>query len=56
MMPDVDRPTRGSEFARRIAEVPEEEVDDETAARIVAAEQEQGESISHAELKLRLGL
>ena len=43
-------------FARRLAEVPEEDVDDETAARILAAEAEQGESISHGELKQRLGL
>jgi hypothetical protein len=45
-----------AEFARRLAEVPEEAVDGETAARIMAAEAEQGESISHNELKRRLGL
>jgi hypothetical protein len=44
------------EFARRLAEAPEEEVDEETTARILAAEAEQGESISHGELKQRLGL
>jgi hypothetical protein len=44
------------EFARRLAEAPEEEVDDETTARILAAEAEQGETISHGELKHRLGL
>ena len=44
------------EFARRLAEAPEEEVDDATIARILAAEAEQGESISHGELKQRLGL
>ena len=44
------------EFARRLAEAPEEEVDEETIARILAAEAERGESISHEELKQRLGL
>jgi len=44
------------EFARRLAEAPEEEVDEETIARILAAEAEQGEIISHGELKQRLGL
>ena len=44
------------EFARRLAEVPEEEADEETVARILAAEAEQGETISHGELKRRLGL
>jgi hypothetical protein len=44
------------EFGRRLAGVPEEEVDEETTARILAAEAEHGESISHGELKQRLGL
>jgi hypothetical protein len=44
------------EFARRLAEAPEEEVDEETTANILAAEAEHGESISHGELKQRLGL
>jgi hypothetical protein len=44
------------QFARRLADVPEEDVDDETVARILAADAEQGESISHGELKQRLGL
>jgi hypothetical protein len=44
------------EFAHRLAEAPEEEVDEETAARIFAAEAERGEIISHGELKQRLGL
>jgi hypothetical protein len=35
---------------------PEEEVDEGTTARILAAEAEQGEVISHGELKRRLGL
>ena len=41
---------------RLLAEAPEEEVDEGTAARILAAEAEQGEGISHWELKQRLGL
>ncbi|MCU1235017.1 MAG: hypothetical protein JWP63_2984 [Candidatus Solibacter sp.] len=44
------------EFAHRLAEAPEEEVDDETIDRILAAEAEQGENISHGELKRQLGL
>ena len=43
------------EFARRLAEAPEEEVDEETTARIFAAEAERGEIVSHGELKRRLG-
>ena len=50
------QPISDEEFARRLAEAPEEEVDDETIARILAAEAEKGESISHGELKQRLGL
>jgi hypothetical protein len=49
-------PISDEEFARRLAEAPEEEVDEETIARILAAEAEQGENISHGELKLRLCL
>ena len=44
------------DFARRLAEAPEEETDQETMARILAAEVEQGEVVSHGELKQRLGL
>jgi hypothetical protein len=47
---------RDEEFARRLAEAPEEEADEETVARILAAEAEQGEIVSHGELKRRLGL
>ena len=50
------QPISDEEFARRLAEVEEEEADEETAARSVAAEAEPGESISHDELKQRLGL
>jgi hypothetical protein len=44
------------EFARRFAEAPEEEADEETVVHIRAAEAEQGEMVSHGELKRRLGL
>ena len=44
------------EFARRLAEAPEDEVDEETIARILAADAEQGESLSHGDMKQRLGL
>lgn len=50
------RPIGNEDFARRLAEAPEEEVDEETATRILAAEAESGESISYGELKQRLGL
>jgi hypothetical protein len=50
------QPISDEEFARSLAEAPEEEVDEGTAARILAAEAERGESISHGELKQRLGL
>ena len=50
------RPISDAEFARRLAEAPEEEVDEETIARILAAEAEHGENVSHGELKQRLGL
>jgi len=50
------RPISDEEFARRLAAAPEEEVDQETMARILAAEAEHGESISHEQMKQRLGL
>ena len=50
------QPIGNEEFARRLAMAAEEEVDDGTAARILAAEGERGEIISHGELKQRLGL
>lgn len=43
-------------FARRLAEAPEEAVDEETTVHILAAEAEPGERISHDELRRRLGL
>ena len=52
---DLDR-LHDEEFARRLAKAPEEAVDGETAARILAAEAEPGESISYEELKRGLGL
>ncbi|MBZ5624375.1 MAG: hypothetical protein LAQ69_37615 [Acidobacteriia bacterium] len=53
---DARQSVNDEEFARRLAEAPEEELDEETTARILAAEAEQGGSISHGELKQRLGL
>ena len=50
------QPISDEEFARRLAEAPEEEVDEATAARILAAEAERGEIISHGEVSQRLGL
>jgi hypothetical protein len=53
---DAPQSIDDEEFARLFAEAPEVAVDDETAARVLAAEAEQGESTSHNELKRRLGL
>jgi len=54
---DLDRQSiDDAELARVLAEAPEEEVDEQTATCILAAEAEQGESISHGEWKRRLGL
>ena len=50
------QPISDDEFARCLAEAPEEEADEETVACILAAEAEQGEIVSHGELKRRLGL
>jgi len=50
------QPVSDEEFARLLAEAPAEEADEETVARILAAEAEQGEMVSHGELKRRLGL
>jgi len=50
------QPINDEEFARRLAEAPEEEVDEETVTRILAAEADAGETVSHGELKRRLGL
>jgi hypothetical protein len=50
------QPISDEEFVRRLAEASEEEVDEETVARILAAEAEKRESISHEEMKQRLGL
>ena len=50
------QPISDEEFARRLAMAPEEEVDEGTAARILAAEAERGEIVSHGELRQRLGL
>jgi hypothetical protein len=50
------QPISDEDFAQRLAEVSEEDADEETAIRILAAEAEDGETISHSELKHRLGL
>ena len=52
---DSRQPISDQQFVRRLAEVPDEEVDEETIARILAAEAEQGELVSHEEMKQRLG-
>ena len=53
---ETQQPIGHEEFARMLAEAPEEHVDEETVDAILAAEAEQGEVISHDELKRRLGL
>ena len=53
---DTQQTITDEEFARLVAEAPEEQVNEETTARILAAEAEHGESISHEELKQRLGI
>ena len=50
------QPVSDEEFARRLAEAPEEEAGEEAVARILAAEAEKGEVVSHGELMRRLGL
>jgi hypothetical protein len=52
----TSQPVSDEQWARRLAEAPEEELDAETAARVLAAEAEPGLPISHGELKQRLGL
>jgi hypothetical protein len=52
----TSQPISDEQWASRLAEAPEEEVDAETAARILAADAEQGETISHTELRRRLGV
>ena len=48
-------PISSEEFARRLAEASEEDVDEDTVARVLAAETEDG-AVIHADLKQRLGL
>ena len=54
----LEEPQRVSdgEFARRLAEVSEEEVDQGTTACILAAEAGGGELISHEEMRKRRGM
>jgi biotin carboxyl carrier protein len=54
--PETSQPISDEQLARRLAEAPQEEVDAETVARILAAEAEPGETVSHGELRKRLGL
>jgi hypothetical protein len=53
---DTLQPISDEEFAHRLSESPPEEVDEETSARILAAETGQGDNVSHDELKRRLDL
>jgi len=53
---DPGRPLNDEEFVRGLAEAAEEDVDEETGRRILAAEAEEGEFVSHDEMKRRLGL
>jgi hypothetical protein len=55
-LPAPTPPISDDVFARRLGEAGEEEVDEETVARILAAEAERGENIAHGELEQRLGL
>ena len=48
---EIRKSISDEKFARRLAELPEEEVDEATVTRILAAEAEQGESISHGEIR-----
>ena len=50
------QPIGDEEFAHRLAEASEEEADEDTVARVLAAEADQGGIVSHGELKHRLGL
>ncbi|GEM_PF-6492756 len=49
-------PISDAEFARRLAQAPEEDADDETVARVLAAESEKGQDISFDEMKRQLRL
>ena len=53
---EASQPITDEQFACCLSRSPEEEVDQPARARLLAAEAEQGESISHADLKRRLGL
>ena len=49
-------PISDEEFVRRLSELPEEDVDEETVARVLASEAEPGDNVTLDELKVRLGL
>jgi len=53
---EAAQPVSDEELVGRLQNTPEEELDEETTLRILAAESEPGENISHRELKQRLGL
>jgi hypothetical protein len=53
---DTSQSISVEEFACRLAEAPTEEIDAETIARVLAAEGEPGEIVSHEELRRRLSL
>ena len=50
------RPISNEEFVRILANAPEEEIDDETGAELLAAEAEEGPYTTHDEMKRLLGL
>ena len=53
---ETPAPLSADQFATLLADASEEEVDEETIARLLAAEAEPGESITHEQFKQRLGL
>jgi len=53
---DSWQPVSNEVFAGRLAEAPEEEIDEDSTARVLAAEVEPGKNVSHEEMMQRLGL
>jgi hypothetical protein len=56
ILENSQQPVSDEEIMRRLATAPEEELDEETTASILAAEAEPGDNISHDEMKRHLGL
>ncbi len=54
LLESPDQSISDEDFARLLSDASEDDVDEETAARILAAESEPSEMISHEELKQRL--